>query len=156
MTLSFPRLWNFPGAASFSLPYEMQTHTHPSCRVARSYPQTILSFRIPYALSTLISHSAVPMHCACQPQRTKRLAEQVSHICKISHLYRTISLDGQRRKLCTLLLRPRTEGCHYKGRFSRPYSKHEKGARNIGYKTISSCFSQQYCPLGSYFGCTRK
>ena len=103
----------------------MHMHTHPSC-VARSYPQTILSFRIPYTLSALISHSAVPTHCACQSQCTERLAEQVSHICKISHLYRTISLDGQRRKLCTLLLRPRTEGCHYKGRFSLPYSKNKR------------------------------
>jgi len=123
LTLSFPRLWNFPDAGSFSLPHEMHTHAHPSCCVARSYPQTILSFRIPYALSALILHSAVPMHCACQPQRTEWLAEKVSYICKISHLYRTISLDGQRRKLCTLLSPLRPEGCHYKGRFSLPYSK---------------------------------
>jgi len=136
--------------------YEMHTHTHPSCCVAHSYTQTILSFHIPYALSALTSHSAVPTHCACQPQRTKRLAEQVSYICKKSHLYRTISLDGQRRKLCTLLSPPRTEECHYKGRFSLPYSKNKKGARNIGDNPVSSWFSQHYWPLGSYFGYTRK
>jgi len=53
-------------------------------------PNTRLKFRIPYALSTLISHGAVPMHCANQPKRAKRSAEQISHIYKKSHLYTTI------------------------------------------------------------------
>ena len=48
--------------------------------VAHSYSQTILSFRIPYAISTVISHSAVPMHCAWQPQRTKCLEEKVTPV----------------------------------------------------------------------------
>ena len=120
--------------------------THLSCHVAHSYPQTLLSFRIPYALSTVISQNTVLVHCACQPQRTTWLAEQVSHTC-------AISLDGQRHKLSTLLSPPRTDD---KGRVNLPYSKHKKGARKIGYKTVSSCFSQHYWPLGSYFGYTRK
>jgi len=54
-----------------------------------------LKFHIPYTLSTLTSHGAVPMHCANQLKSAKRSTEQISHIYKNhvykrSHLYRTI------------------------------------------------------------------
>jgi len=59
------------------------------------------------------------MHCANQPKQAKRSGKQISHIYKKSNLYRTTSLDGQRRKRCTLLSLLQTKGCLHKGCFNR-------------------------------------